>query len=335
MGAVSIREVAALAGVSITTVSNVLNRPEIVSRKAVERVEAAIESLGYVPNIAARQLRAGRSSVIGMAVINITNPFFAEMALGAERAAEASGYAVFVGNSYDSAARESHYLDLFDRQRLDGVLLAPIGDDLSALERFAKRSVPVVLVDRVDPSGRHASVSVDDVLGGRLAASHLIEGGARRLMFVGGPTRIAQMRERLEGTRIEAERARLDLAVVDEGALSVRLGLKIGRDLAAMPRASRPDGIVGGNDEVALGIMHSLIQAGVDVPGEVSIVGYDDIDFASASTVALTSIRQPSHEIGLRAAQLLLAALAGEDLRDRSVRFDPELVVRQSSRPVG
>lgn len=335
MSEISIRDVAALAGVSITTVSNVLNRPEVVSRKAAQRVESAIESLGYVPNVAARQLRAGRSSVIGLAVINITNPFFAEVALGAEEAAETSGYSVFVGNSYDSLDRETRYLDRFDRQRLDGVLLAPVSDELGALERFAKRRVPVVLVDRVDPSGRHASVSVDDVLGGRLAAAHLLGGGARRLMFVGGPTHMAQMRERLEGCRIEAERAGVELSIIDDGALSVRLGLEIGRRIAAMPRGTRPDGIVGGNDEVALGIMHSLIDAGIEVPSEVSIVGYDDIDFAAASTVSLTSIRQPSREIGRRAAQLMLAALGGEDLSDRSVRFDPELVARKSSRPVG
>lgn len=334
MSEISIRDVAALAGVSITTVSNVLNRPEVVSRKAAQRVESAIESLGYVPNVAARQLRAGRSSVIGLAVINITNPFFAEVALGAEEAAETSGYSVFVGNSYDSLDRETRYLDRFDRQRLDGVLLAPVSDELGALERFAKRRVPVVLVDRVDPSGRHASVSVDDVLGGQLAAAHLLEGGARRLMFVGGPTHMAQMRERLEGCRIEAERAGVELSVIDDGALSVRLGLEIGRRIAAMPRGTRPDGIVGGNDEVALGIMHSLIDAGIEVPSEVSIVGYDDIDFAAASTVSLTSIRQPSREIGRQAAELMLAALGGEDLSDRSVRFDPELVARKSSRPV-
>lgn len=333
MAEIGIRDVAARAGVSTTTVSNVLNRPEVVSRAATARVEAAIDELGYVPNVAARQLRAGRSSVIGMAVINITNPFFSEVVLGAEEVAETSGYSVFVGNTYDSAVRQSRYLDLFDRQRLDGVLFAPMSDDLDVLERFSARNVPVVLVDRVDPTGRYPSVSVDDVLGGRLAAAHLIQGGARRLMYVGGPATMAQMRERLEGCRIEADRAGLGLTVVDEGALSVRLGREIGRRLAMMSPAERPDGIFGGNDEVALGIMHSLLEAGIDVPGEVSIVGYDDIEFASASAVALSSVRQPSRTIGQRAAELMLDALAGEEMHDRSVRFDPELVVRESSRP--
>lgn len=334
MAEVGIRDVAALAGVSITTVSNALNRPELVSRAASERVESAIRALGYVPNVAARQLRAGRSTVIGMAVINITNPFFSEVVLGAEEAAEAAGYSVFVGNSYDSQAREARYLDLFDRQRLDGVLLAPVGDDLGALERFAKRDVPVVLVDRVDPTGVHPSVSLDDVLGARLAAEHLLHGGCRNLTFVGGPFHVAQMRDRLAGCRLAVEASGARLTVTETNTLSVRLGRELGTRIAELPLAERPDGIVAGNDEVALGILHSLMHHGIDVPGEISIVGYDDIDFAATSIVPLTSVRQPSHQIGKAAAELLLGALAGDREHVRSVRFEPTLMPRQSSRPV-
>ncbi|WP_395243953.1 LacI family DNA-binding transcriptional regulator [Agromyces sp. MMS24-K17] len=332
MAEVGIRDVAALAGVSITTVSNALNRPELVSRAAAQRVEEAARTLGYVPNIAARQLRAGRSTVIGMAVINITNPFFSEVVLGAEESAEAAGYSVFVGNSYDSQDRETRYLDLFDRQRLDGVLLAPLSDDLSALDRFAKRDVPVVLVDRVDPTGRHPSVSLDDVHGGRLATEHVLAGGARRVAFVGGPTGVAQMRDRLAGCRAAVEASDASLQVIETSTLSVRLGREIGMRIAAMPPGERPDAVVGGNDEVALGILHSLVSEGIDVPGEVAIIGYDDIDFAAASIVPLTSIRQPSHEMGRRAAQLLLDAMASGEPAS-SVRFEPALMPRQSTRP--
>ncbi|WP_394550785.1 LacI family DNA-binding transcriptional regulator [Agromyces sp. MMS24-JH15] len=331
MAEVGIRDVAALAGVSITTVSNALNRPELVSRAAAQRVEEAARTLGYVPNVAARQLRAGRSSVIGMAVINITNPFFSQVVLGAEESAEAAGYSVFVGNSYDSRDRETRYLDLFDRQRLDGVLLAPLSDDLGALDRFAKRDVPVVLVDRVDPTGRHPSVSLDDVHGGRLATDHVLAGGARRIAFVGGPSGVAQMRDRLAGCRAAVEASGASLQVIETSTLSVRLGREIGMRIAAMAPHERPDGVVGGNDEVALGILHSLIREGVDVPGEVAIIGYDDIDFAAASIVPLTSIRQPSHEMGRRAAQLLLDTMStGEP--SPSVRFEPTLMPRQSTR---
>jgi LacI family transcriptional regulator len=331
MSEVGIRDVAARAGVSVATVSNALNRPELVSIASARRVQDAIAELGYVPNVAARQLRAGRSDAIGMAVINITNPFFSEAVLGAEEMAESAGYAVIVGNSYDSHTRESRYLDLFDRQRLDGVLLAPVGDDLDGLARFEKRRVPVVLVDRVDPTGRHLSVSLDDVRGGALAAEHLLEGGATHVAFVGGPFDVAQMRDRRAGASRAVSDAGARFTLIETKTLSMALGREIGDRLAAMDPRDRPDAVVGANDQVALGILQSLIARGVAVPDDIAIVGYDDIDFAASAIVPLTSIRQPSFDMGREAASLLLAALAGGDEPLQSVRFEPRLVERQTT----
>ena len=332
MAEIGIRDVAARAGVSVSTVSNALNRPELVSVTSARRVRQAIEELGYVPNIAARQLRAGRSDAIGMAVINITNPFFSEAVLGAEEVAEAAGYAVIVGNSYDSQTRETRYLDLFDRQRLDGVLLAPVGDDLAGLERFDKRGVPIVLVDRTDPSGRYHSVSLDDVRGGTLAAEHLLAGGATHLAFVGGPFEVAQMRDRREGVSRAAAAAAVRFTLIETSTLSMALGREIGDRLSAADPAERPDAIVCGNDQVALGILQSLIARGVSVPDDIAIAGYDDIDFAASAIVPLTSVRQPSLDMGREAARLLLDLLAGSDEPVQSVRFEPTLVQRQTTR---
>ncbi|MCR2816603.1 LacI family DNA-binding transcriptional regulator [Microbacterium jiangjiandongii] len=329
---VGIRDVAARAGLSVATVSNALNRPELVSQRAARRVQQAIDELGYVPNVAARQLRAGRSDVIGMAVINITNPFFSESVLGAEEVTEQAGYSVIVGNSFDSRDRESRYLELFDRQRLDGVLLAPVSDDLSELERFDKRGVPIVLVDRVDPTGVRLSVSLDDVMGGAMAADHLLAGGARHVMFVGGPFHVAQMRDRHEGVSRAVTRAGARFSLIETSTLSVRLGREIGDRIAAMPVSERPDGVFGGNDEVALGILQSLIHHGVSVPGDIAIVGYDDIDFSAAAIVPLTSISQPSLEMGRSAARLLLSALADPAQELASVRYEPTLIQRRSTR---
>lgn len=329
---VGIRDVAARAGLSVATVSNALNRPELVSQRAARRVQQAIDELGYVPNVAARQLRAGRSDVIGMAVINITNPFFSESVLGAEEVTEQAGYSVIVGNSFDSRDRESRYLELFDRQRLDGVLLAPVSDDLSELERFDKRGVPIVLVDRVDPTGVRLSVSLDDVMGGAMGADHLLAGGARHVMFVGGPFQVAQMRDRHEGVSRAVTRAGARFSLIETSTLSVRLGREIGDRIAAMPVNERPDGVFGGNDEVALGILQSLIHHGISVPGDIAIVGYDDIDFSAAAIVPLTSISQPSLEMGRSAARLLLSALADPAQELASVRYEPTLIQRRSTR---
>ncbi|MCS5734659.1 LacI family DNA-binding transcriptional regulator [Herbiconiux daphne] len=331
MPEIGIRDVAARAGVSVSTVSNALNRPELVSKRAAARVAEAIDLLGYVPNIAARQLRAGRSEAIGMAVINITNPFFSDLALGAEDAAEQAGYSVIVGNSYDHVDRERRYLDLFERQRLDGVLIAPVSESLELLERFRQRDVPVVLVDRVDPAGVYPSISLDDVLGGTMAATHLLENGCRHIAFIGGPLRVAQMRERLEGARATVEASGARFTFFGTETLNPQLGREIGDRISAMPPDDRPDGIFAGNDHVALGVLQSLISHGISIPGDVLIVGYDDIDYASTAVVPLTSVRQPSYEMGANAAKLLLEQLNPAGASTLQTRFVPELVPRQST----
>jgi LacI family transcriptional regulator len=268
-----------------------------------------------------------------MAVINTSNPFFAHVVLGAEEAAEAAGYAVIVGNSYDSLEREHHYLDLFHRHRLDGVLLAPIGDDISALDRFAARGVPAVLVDRADALGRHSSVSLDDVKGGHLAASHLLAGGARHVVFIGGPQSIAQMRDRLTGCERAVGDAGRKLTVVRTMTLSIELGRQIGADLARLSLDARPDAVVCGNDQLAFGLMQSVLEAGLTIPGDMAVIGYDDIEFASVSMIPLTSIRQPGREMGRRAAELLLRHLSGPTGYIQSVRYEPELIPRKSTHP--
>jgi LacI family transcriptional regulator len=319
----------------VSTASNAVNKPELVSKAAAAKVAEAIRALGYVPNVAARQLRAGRSNAIGMAVINIANPFFSEVVLGAEDAAERAGYSVIVGNSYDSFDREARYLDLFERNRLDGVLLAPLGDSLELLDRFQQRNVPVVLVDRVDPSGTFSSVSLDDALGGEMVADHLIASGCRHIAFIGGPSRMTQIRNRYEGCRARVEAAGIRMTLFTTDTLNVGLGRELAHTIAALPEADRPDGVFAGNDELALGLLQGLLQLGLRIPEDISVVGYDDIDFAAAAIVPLTSIRQPSREMGASAAQTLVAQLDAPDRAVSQVRFTPELIVRQSTRARG
>lgn len=332
MGEIGIKDVAARAGVSVSTVSNALNRPELVSSAAAHRVAEAITHLGYVPNTAARQLRAGRSNAIGMAVLNITNPFFADVVLGAEEEAERAGYSIIVGNSYDSEERESRHLDLFERQRMDGILIAPVRTPTAMLERFRQREVPVVLVDRADKEGTFPSVSLDDITGGAMATEHLLQGGSRHIAFIGGPLTVDQMRERFEGSRSTVETAGARFTFIETTTLNPQLGRDIGDRIAALPPAERPDGIFAANDHVALGVLQSLVRHGVSVPGEIAIIGYDDIDFAAAAVVPLTSIRQPAIEMGAHAARLLLQELKAVPPSYVQTRFAPLLVPRQSTR---
>jgi LacI family transcriptional regulator len=172
-----IREVAKRAGVSLGTVSNVLNRPEIVALETRQRVQQAIDEIGFVRNGSARQLRAGTSRCLGLVVLDVSNPFFTEVARGVEDVANEAGFVVILCNSDASFEKESHYLHVLEEQRARGVLITPVQNDASYLQHIRQRGISVVLLDRSSRARDMCSVAVDDVRGGELAASHLLEQG--------------------------------------------------------------------------------------------------------------------------------------------------------------
>lgn len=331
--AVGVKEVAVAAGVSVGTVSNVLNRPERVSEATVQRVQAAIDELGFVRNDAARQLRAGRSRSIGLVVSDIGNPFFAEVARGAEDRAAEAGMTVLLGNSDEGVDRQDAHLELFREQRVNGVLVTPASEDLTLLHRLADSGVPVVLVDREAQGEAFASVAVDDVEGGRIAAEHLLQAGRRRLVFVGGPRSVRQVADRLEGARAAVGRVDgASLEIVEKPALTVLHGRAAGEEIAGRAEGDRPDAVFAANDLLAVGLLQAFsFGSGVEVPGDIALIGYDDIDFTTATVVPLSSVRQPARLIGWTAADLLLREIGGDGDHDRQVRFRPELVVREST----
>lgn len=329
---VSVKDVAAAASVSVGTVSNVLNRPEKVSPATVERVQRAIDELGFVRNDAARQLRAGRSRSIGLVVPDLGNPFFAEIVRGAEARAGEEGLVVLVGSSDEDAEREDAYLELFREQRVNGVLITPAASGVARLERVHASGTPVVLVDHDVPGSPFRSVAVDDVEGGHLAVAHLLATGRRRIAFLAGPLGIRQVADRLEGARraiAEVEGATLE--VLEVPALTVLQGRAAGEALVGRAAAARPDAVFAANDLLAVGALQALsLLADVRVPDDIALIGYDDIDFAAATIVPLSSIRQPAHLLGWTAVDLLLRDL-DEAAPEGRVRFRPELVVRAST----
>ena len=335
MAVVSVRDVALRAGVSVGTVSNVMNHPEKVSPGAVARVTEAIDELGFIRNDAARQLRDGRSKTIGLVVLDVRNPFFTDVARGSEDAAAAAGLSVTLGNSDENPERESSYLDLFEQQRVHGVLISPYADITDRLLRLRKRGIPAVLVDRPSADSSFSSVSVDDIAGGHLAVEHLIAQGRRRIAFVGGPMDIRQVSDRLEGAKQAiAANPGVTLEIIPIDALSVLEGRAAGLSVRDRAPADRSDGIFAANDLVAMGVLQALMLQGdgIRVPDEIALIGYDDIDFAAAAVVPLSSIRQPSALIGRTAVEILLEEAADSSIEPRQVVFQPELVVRSSTR---
>jgi LacI family transcriptional regulator len=330
----SIKDVAVAAGVSLGTVSNVLNRPERVSAPTRERVERAMQDLGFVRNESARQLRAGRSNTIAYVMLDATNPFFTDVAQGIEDAAEHADVSLFLCNSDNRADREVAYLQRLRQQRVQGILITPVDPDDPVLDEISRYGTPVVVVDRVRDVAKHCSVSVDDVQGGRLAVAHLLDVGHERIAFVGGPESIGQVRDRLAGARQalrEAGRSPEDLVVVRTDRMTVGEGRSAGERITGMATANRPTAAFCANDLLALGLLQQCVTLGTRVPDDLAIVGYDDIEFAAAAAVPLTSVRQPRRDLGRTAAELLLDEAANPEHEHQQVLFAPELVARAST----
>jgi LacI family transcriptional regulator len=331
----SVKDVAKSAGVSVGTVSNVLNHPHLVSAKVREKVELAMAELGFVRNESARQLRAGRSKTIAYIMLDATNPFFTDVAQGIEQSAAGADLALYLCNSDNRRERERAYLSRLEEQRVAGILITPLDPDDPSIEDISRRGTPVVIVDRTPSTNSHCSVAVNDVLGGRLAAEHLIDLGHVRIAFVGGPHTMGQVHERCAGAHdavVAAGLAEDQFLRLDTTAPSVEEGRRAGSRLVGMPTSRRPTAAFCANDLLALGLLQECSALGVEVPGELAIVGYDDIEFAGAATVALTSVRQPRRQLGEIAGTLLLDEVNDPKHEHRHVVLTPELVARASTR---
>ncbi|GAA4889063.1 LacI family DNA-binding transcriptional regulator [Tessaracoccus lubricantis] len=330
---VGIKDVARAAGVSVGTVSNVMNRPDVVSPSSREKVQKAIEELGYVPNDAARQLKAGTSRAVGLVVVDTQNPFYGTIALEAEEAAEERGLGLFIANSHRRQAKEQFYLSQFEQQRARGVLVTPVSADLDVQRSVANRGTRVVLVDAVEPDDDFCAVAADDFHGGYLAVKHLLDLGRRRITVLGGPEHFRQVGHRLAGARQAATEADdVDLEYLAPPEMSIMAGRDAALEIAA--RENRPDAIFAMNDLLAIGVLQALVMMrSLRVPEDIALIGYDDIDFCEDAVVPISSIRQPSAQMGRTAVELLDDEITeGEDHTHRWVLLKPELVARRSTR---
>ena len=330
----SIREVAKRAGVSLGTVSNVLNRPEIVAEETRLRVQSAIEEIGFVRNGSARQLRAGTSKYIGLVMLDVANPFFTEVARGVEDAANEADYVVILCNSDDSVEKESHYLQVLEEQRARGVLITPVQSDAGYLQRFRKRGIAVVLLDRPSKIKDLCSVAVDDVKGGELAASHLFDQGHEHIGFVHGSLSIRQCADRRRGVLravraagLEPEQIIVDITTAAQNAWEGEESVE-----RLLHARVQPTAVFCANDLLALGVMCGLMKRGISIPKDMALVGYDDVEFASVLSTPLTSIRQPKYELGRVAAEMLIdEANHPTSHQHQHIVYQPELIVRESS----
>ncbi|SDB81699.1 transcriptional regulator, LacI family [Raineyella antarctica] len=327
----TIRDVARAAGVSVGTVSNALNRPDVVSADTLGRIEQAIEDLGFVRNASASQLRTGSSPTVGVVVTEISNPFFVEASTAMERRIRDEKCLMMLASSHGNAATEARLLRHFQEQNVRGVLLTPSDDDLSAAETLVAAGIPVVLFDVHGTSEKVSSVAADDVSGADAAVGHLLDLGHRRIAFLDGPIEVHQARDRLAGARLAYERRGLSpeeagLRVVHLPQFDAEAGA------AGTARLLRSEdepctAIFCANDLMALGVYRVLRQHDISVPEQMSVVGYDDITLAAQLSVPLTTVRQPMVRIGFTAADLLFR----HEERAAHLLFKPELIIRDST----
>lgn len=323
-----IHDVAAAAGVSVATVSNVLNRPERVRPETAARVRAAVHELDYVANPAAAGLRNGRASSIGLVLPDVANSFYARIARGAADAAYAHGFSVVLCHSGDDPDREEASFALLADQRAAGAVVVPREAGPPRLARLRRRGIPLVLTDRSVPVAEGCSVAVDDVAGGRVAVDHLLDRGARDVLVVNGGRSIRQCLDRHQGAR-QAVRGRREVTLreIAVAEMTVDAGSAVARGLATLP-----DAVFCTNDFLAAGLVRGLAARGVRVPGDVAVVGYGDLDVARLAAVALTTVRQPVEELGRAAVELLLDEVeAPRDHAHEARVFAPNLVLRESA----
>ena len=331
---VGVRDVAALASVSLGTVSNVMNNPDRVGPEIRARVEAAMAELGFVPSRAAGQLRSRRSELVGVVVPDVGNPYWASVLRGIESVIEQHGLALVVGSTHQEETRQRRLLKGLESQGVDGLILAPITTDSADWAPLVSRRFGVVALERSGAGPSVPSVGLDNVEGGRLAVTHLLEQGHRRIAFINGPGTVPWCAERREGVvsglRKQGLAVRDALVEVEVPDLTVAEGFQAVETLLAMHGGQTA--IMCANDMLALGALLALRQRHIEVPTGMALVGYDDVEFAAALAPPLTTVRQPSFEMGAAAARLLLEP--DRQSSGRHVQFVPELVPRESSAAV-
>lgn len=331
---ITIQDVARLAGVSTATVSAVINGKKTVSPRRTQKVREAIEALDYHADQNARSLRTGQTRVIGVVLPDMAHAFYAEVVAGAEEVASKSGYSFFVCNANEDPRLEQRHLDTLFSHRVEAVLIA-CSDSSLAYERPNMKRFPIVFFDRVPAGFRGSSVTTDNVAGGHLATHHLIERGHKQIAIIAGSLNRSTHAHRFEGFRKAMQEARL--AIRDEfcgtEGLDVGAAYKFTRD--RLQSSEPPTAIFCTSNKLLMGCVQALQHLGLHYPADISIVGFDDFPWNETFHPAITTVAQPTRDMGRQAMQLLLDKIAsvrsGGEMIERQIVLPPELRVRSST----
>lgn len=331
----TIRDIARLAGVSVATVSGVLNNKPTIKPKLVERVRKAMDALDYHPDHVARSLRVRRTRTVGIIIPDVTNPFFTDVIRGVEQEAQSSGYSVILCDSNEDSELERRNLSTLLSRRVDGVLLAPATAPSVHDLRIHQR-LPIVLIDRVPVGFNGPAVMTDNFGAAYEGTQHLIKLGHRQIAIITGQLGLSNGLDRLEGFRkvLQEEHLALPDEYVQKGNFQLESGYRCGLELMRLP--TPPTAIFSCNNKMTLGLMRSLVEMKVNCPEAVSVLGFDDFEWSAYFNPRLTTIAQPTYEMGKQAMQVLLRTLQASDSEhevsaETVVRLKAELRIRDST----
>ncbi len=325
---ITIKDIAEVTGVSYATVSRTLNGRSGVNKHTREKILRAAKELGYRPNIHARSLKTNRTKTIALIVPDISNPFFADIALSVNESAYKRGYNTFLCSTNWDPEIEEEQLQLVQNQRVDGIIFKPA--DRSP-DRYLELNIPTVMIANL-VAEKLSYIEIDNISGGIQAAQHLIDCGYERLAFIGGAFESRSNADRLEGFRQTIQACGLELSddKIKFGPFSIEHGYKQIREL--MEAANPPDAAFCGNDLIALGVFQYLGEAGVPVPEEFGVVGFDDVYFASLPQIQMTTVSQPRLKMGALAVDTLINRIeTGPETPIEHILLEPHLVIRKST----
>ncbi|MDJ0752718.1 MAG: LacI family DNA-binding transcriptional regulator [Ardenticatenaceae bacterium] len=332
----TIRDVAERAGVSISTVSHILNETRHVSDELKERVQLAMLELNYKPNALARSLRRKRSRTLGIIVPDSANPYFAEVARGVEDASFDQGYSVILCNSDADPEKESMYINVLAEKQVDGICLVAASSQTieTHLDNVPHLQIPMVLIDRENPNTVVDSVVVENTAGSIKAVEHLLSLGHQRIGCITGLPDLINSQKRSNGYREALKNAGLivDESLIVEGDFRYEGGYDATKHLLGLN--DPPTAIFACNDLMAIGAISAIVSAGLSVPQDISIVGFDDIHLAMFANPPLTTVVQPKYEMGVTAAKILLQRLQTPDLPPKRHLLQTHLLVRESTKAV-
>lgn len=326
----TIKDVAIRAEVSVATVSAVLNANKYVSPELAQRVRESITALGYERNSLAQGLKTQTSHTIGLIISDITNPFFTSVVRGVEDVANAQNFSLILGNTDEDIKKEMGYINLLESKRADGLIVALTNGNHDYLRTWPRHHLPLVSIDRSLFQAGIDAVLVDNVGGARLAVEHLIGLHHRRIGIVTGIAGITTTEERLIGYKqaLEAHNIPFEPALVAEANSRVDGGEQATRHI--LSQTERPSALFVMNGLMVIGALQAINQLGLRCPQDIALVGFDNLEWASVVYPRLTTISQPTYEIGQQAAHLLFERMKNRQAAPREIRLAPRLIIRES-----